>query len=482
MVLLVGGGKKVPVPDVVGAHLANAQSALRAQGFSSDTASLPSASADAGTVISQDPPANAKIAKGSTVHLTVSSGPQRATIPSVTGDGRIAATNALNAAGFKNVKQVYKFSTDVGLNHVISVKPDEGQLVPTTLTVTLTVSQGDREDPGAQTRSARSRTTRSSTCATPACATASPNRPPTRNRAPSCRRRRPPGRTCPLNSVVTLTVAAQVTVPDVTGLTQLTARTQLSNGGFKVNVKTVDTTDKTQNFIVQSQTPEGGTKVGKGATVTITVATYAPPPKTTTTTTTPPTHDHDDDDDDVVVDRPAAAADGSGHAMRVAVLRGGRSSEHDVSLDSGASVARGLEDAGHDVVLIEVGRDGTWCVGGEEIALRAGGGLLGCDVAFAALHGPFGEDGTVQGTVRDPRRAIRRRRRAGQRRVHGQGRVQGADGPGRGAAGRLRADARGRRPGAGCPARVPVLGQAGAAGVVGRDRARRAGIRARSRP
>src|SRR4029077_20215504 len=84
------------------------------------------------------------------------------------------------------------------------------------------------------------------------------------------------------------TVAVQVTVPDVTGLTQLTARTQLSNGGFKANVKTVDTPDKTQNFIVQSQTPEGGTKVGKGATVTITVAMYAPPPKTTTTTTTPP--------------------------------------------------------------------------------------------------------------------------------------------------------------------------------------------------
>ena len=93
----------------------------------------------------------------------------------------------------------------------------------------------------------------------------------------------------PVNAVVTLTVAAPVTVPDVTGLTQLTARTQLSNGGFKVNVKNVDTTDKSENFVVQSQTPEGGTKVGKGATVTITVAMYSPPPKTTTTTTTTPT-------------------------------------------------------------------------------------------------------------------------------------------------------------------------------------------------
>ncbi len=64
VVLLVGGGKKVPVPDVVGAHLASAQSALRAQGFSSDTASLPSSSADAGTVISQDPPAGRQDRQG----------------------------------------------------------------------------------------------------------------------------------------------------------------------------------------------------------------------------------------------------------------------------------------------------------------------------------------------------------------------------------------------------------------------------------
>ncbi len=83
--------------------------------------------------------------------------------------------------------------------------------------------------------------------------------------------------------------------------------------------------------------------------------------------------------------------------MRVAVLRGGRSSEHEVSLNSGASVADGLSGAGHDVVIIEVGRDGHWRVDGAEIALAAGGGLLSCDVAFPVLHGPFGEDGTVQG-------------------------------------------------------------------------------------
>ena len=85
--------------------------------------------------------------------------------------------------------------------------------------------------------------------------------------------------------------------------------------------------------------------------------------------------------------------------MRVAVLAGGRSSEHEVSLASGASVREGLADAGHEPVAVELARDGTWTCDGEEVELRAGRGLLGCDVAFPVLHGPFGEDGTVQGLL-----------------------------------------------------------------------------------
>jgi D-alanine-D-alanine ligase len=85
--------------------------------------------------------------------------------------------------------------------------------------------------------------------------------------------------------------------------------------------------------------------------------------------------------------------------MKVAVLSGGRSSEHPVSLRSGHSVAEGLRDAGHDVVEVLIERDGRWLSAGEEIELRAAGGLLGCDAAFPVLHGPFGEDGTVQGLL-----------------------------------------------------------------------------------
>ena len=85
--------------------------------------------------------------------------------------------------------------------------------------------------------------------------------------------------------------------------------------------------------------------------------------------------------------------------MRIAVLRGGRSSEHEVSLQSGSSVAAGLREAGHQVVEVTIGRDGRWLAAGEELSLVPARGLLGCEAAFPVLHGPGGEDGSVQGLL-----------------------------------------------------------------------------------
>ncbi len=85
--------------------------------------------------------------------------------------------------------------------------------------------------------------------------------------------------------------------------------------------------------------------------------------------------------------------------LRVAVLGGGRSSEHEVSLASAESVRSGLRAAGYVAVEIEVGRDGVWRRDGSELALTPGRGLEGADVVFPVLHGPFGEDGTVQGLL-----------------------------------------------------------------------------------
>lgn len=85
--------------------------------------------------------------------------------------------------------------------------------------------------------------------------------------------------------------------------------------------------------------------------------------------------------------------------MRVAVLSGGRSSEREVSLRSGEAVARGLAEAGHEALPVTIAADGGWRHGEAAVELVPGGGLLDADAAFPALHGPFGEDGSVQGLL-----------------------------------------------------------------------------------
>jgi len=85
--------------------------------------------------------------------------------------------------------------------------------------------------------------------------------------------------------------------------------------------------------------------------------------------------------------------------VRVAVLAGGRSSEHEISLASAAAIRAGLEQAGHEPVAVEIAVGGSWSANGEAVTIAPSEGVLGVDVVFPALHGPFGEDGTVQGLL-----------------------------------------------------------------------------------
>jgi D-alanine-D-alanine ligase len=111
---------------------------------------------------------------------------------------------------------------------------------------------------------------------------------------------------------------------------------------------------------------------------------------------------------------------------RVAILYGGRSAEHDVSRLSAANVLKAIDRTRYDIVPIAVTRGGSWLLqphssigvdeqapadAGLEVALLPGGGgrlvavaqggvqpdLPAIDVVFPVLHGPFGEDGSVQG-------------------------------------------------------------------------------------
>jgi D-alanine-D-alanine ligase len=95
--------------------------------------------------------------------------------------------------------------------------------------------------------------------------------------------------------------------------------------------------------------------------------------------------------------------------VRVAVLLGGRSSEHDISLASARSVLDALDSERYDTVTVEIGRDGRWELGtGDDHSVaetlpvpttKVPATLGEVDVVFPVLHGPFGEDGTVQGLL-----------------------------------------------------------------------------------
>ncbi len=78
----------------------------------------------------------------------------------------------------------------------------------------------------------------------------------------------------------------------------------------------------------------------------------------------------------------------------VGVLRGGPSSEYEVSLNSGATVLAELDRSRFEPRDIFIGRDGTWHLGGRPVPINKA--LQGADVVFNALHGEYGEDGTVQ--------------------------------------------------------------------------------------
>lgn len=82
--------------------------------------------------------------------------------------------------------------------------------------------------------------------------------------------------------------------------------------------------------------------------------------------------------------------------LRVAVLCGGRSGEHEISLRSADSVIAGLDPAKYTVERIFIGKDGRWS---PRAILPEPGANRGIDVVFPVLHGTFGEDGTVQGLL-----------------------------------------------------------------------------------
>ncbi len=151
------GPKQSGVPSVVGEPYANAASALEGIHFKPVRVDVANA-APVDQVISQDPSAGTSAAVGSTVTLQVSTGPQLATVPSVTQDDQVTATQLLQQAGFA-VSVVPQDVTDPTQDKlVLAQDPPSGKKLQQGTTVTITVGHLVTAPP-AQTTTTTSTTT-----------------------------------------------------------------------------------------------------------------------------------------------------------------------------------------------------------------------------------------------------------------------------------------------------------------------------------
>ncbi len=214
------GPGTVTVPDVTGLPFTDANNQLTALGLKVSPQGQPSESVQKGSVISTDPPALAKVDKGSTVTVVVSSGPAATRIPDVSGNDPATAAQTLNSAGFRVGRTISQASNSVPAGTVIGTDPSAGSQAAQGSTVRLIVSTGPQT----------------------------------------------------------------TTVPNVLGQTQSDATAALTGAGFQVSVLTQPSTPANNGRVIaQSPLPNASAPQGSTVTITVGQATSTTTAGTTTT-------------------------------------------------------------------------------------------------------------------------------------------------------------------------------------------------------
>jgi serine/threonine-protein kinase len=161
VVVISSGRQRIAVPKVTDLSEADARSQLDALGFQVATTPKESTDKDPGTVLAQTPAAGATLPKGGKVTLTIAKEPKPVDVPSVVGQGRLAATHTLKKAGFQ-VTEVEQPTSTLGEDrHVLQQDPASGQAKKGS-TVTITVGKFDpslNPDPGTGSTAAPGTTT-----------------------------------------------------------------------------------------------------------------------------------------------------------------------------------------------------------------------------------------------------------------------------------------------------------------------------------
>ena len=282
--------EQLTVPNVVGRQSATATQILQNRGFEVEIENVVNADVERDTVASQDPRPNTTATEGSTVTITVSTGPGEASVPSVAGMSRDEAESALERAGFE-VRVQREYSGDVERGLAIGTQPEQGSVIERGTEVTLQVSRGPEpvevpdlvgeseddardliEDAGLSVGEVTEQETTDEEAGT------------VLEQGPAA------GEAVDRGTSVDLVVAAEppdIPVPDVLGVTEDEATTTLEDAGFEVRVRDTEVTDPTQEGVVLDQAPDPGEERAEGSTIRIAIGRLAEPTATPSPTTVP---------------------------------------------------------------------------------------------------------------------------------------------------------------------------------------------------
>jgi beta-lactam-binding protein with PASTA domain len=269
--------EQLTVPDVIGRESATATQILQNRGFEVDIVNVENANVERNTVAAQDPRPNTEAPEGSTVTITVSTGPGEATVPAVAGLTAEKAEAQLRDAGFET-RVERRFSDQVERGRVIGTAPASGSVVERGSTVVLHVSRGveqvevpdlvgDSED---EARSALGDAgLRAGEVTDRENAEEEPGTVLEQDPAA--------GGQVDRGSAVNLVVASappDAEVPDVIDLQEDEARSQIENAGFAVSVRDRPVTNPDEDGVVLDQAPDPGSERPEGSTIRITVGRF----------------------------------------------------------------------------------------------------------------------------------------------------------------------------------------------------------------
>jgi serine/threonine protein kinase len=277
----LSGSKTVAVGNYVGIREADVVPMIRAKELKPNVVRQPSTTVDETFVISQAPKPGDRIPKNNYVTIYVSTGPPKTEVPNVVGEQQDRALSDLQDANLKG--KTVQVESDKPLGQVISQSPTAGASVKQGETVRLKVSKGPKPIAvpnvvGSTFESANSTLLGMGFGVKREVVTSDAPKDTVVDTSPGVGTLQPPG------TLITVMVSkgpTTSTVPDVTTLSQSDAQATLKASGFGVKIVSQPVTDQSQDGIVQTQDPPGGSQQPPGTTVTIAVGKFAgtgPPP------------------------------------------------------------------------------------------------------------------------------------------------------------------------------------------------------------